>query len=942
MTLRILILEDNPIDAELMENELKEAGFAFTSKRVMTEDEFVQGLEEFSPDIILSDYDLPQYNGALALAEARKRCPNIPFILVTGAVSEDRAIEILTSGARDYVLKRRLNRLVPAVQRALTEAEEHRARQKAEEALRESHKTMEDQVRRRTAELQEEINQHKQTEDKLRKAHERAEWLARFPEQSPNPIVRVSIDGSILYCNPAASGMPGWACKVGQQLFGPLLSLFEQVLTNQRETGQDVALRGRFYFVSVVPYPEDGYVNIYGRDITERKRADEVLRRQAEFEVIISGLLARFASCTAAEVDNEIMSGLKEIGLFLGLESIFVILTSRESGTWSSVYNWIEPGFPSFVQKYQNVPIGTNPWSEKALLRMEAIQINSLDDLPPEAESERREWKREGLKSLLLVPLRGRGKLVTGSTGFRSYSRQIQWTREHIRSLRLFSDAVANVLERKRVEEELKRSEASLRDAQRLAKVGSWEWECGTGAVRWSDEMYVIHGVDPQTFSDIPGNYLNLVHPDDRKSVEESVLHSWEGSIPNSMKYRIVLPDGFVRKVHSQGEIVAVDEKGKPARMIGTVQDITEREQAEETIRALIDATHDFVCLFDAEGNVIVANKAFAYSFGKDVSELIGRHLTEIIPSKAGIRRWRYAQEAIGKGEVIRFDDERDGHYYNSIFYPILNSQGKTEKLAVFAQEITESKRIREELEKRTVQLEQANRELETFTYTASHDLQAPLRAINGFSEMILKDKGSDLDDETVRRLAVIQENTEKMQQLIEDLLNLSRIGRQALSLKVIDMDALVKDVWKELEAVYHEKPLVLKTQDLLPAFGDQALIRQVLVNLLSNAIKYSAPRKRIEVEVGSYRQNSGNVYYVKDHGVGFDMTFYDKLFGVFQRLHNASEFEGTGIGLAIAQRIVHLHGGQIWAEGQEGEGAIFYFMLPGESEKMGMKSSTD
>ena len=152
--LRILILEDNPVDAELVRFELEEAGFVSTVKVVMTEESFIRELQAFSPDLILSDYDLPRYNGALALAESRRRCPDIPFILVTGAVSEDRAIEILTQGAKDYVLKTRLQqRLGPAVRRALAEAEEHRARKQAEEELRESHKTLEERVKARTAEL---------------------------------------------------------------------------------------------------------------------------------------------------------------------------------------------------------------------------------------------------------------------------------------------------------------------------------------------------------------------------------------------------------------------------------------------------------------------------------------------------------------------------------------------------------------------------------------------------------------------------------------------------------------------------------------------------------------------------------------------------------------------------------------------------------------------
>lgn len=238
-----------------------------------------------------------------------------------------------------------------------------------------------------------------------------------------------------------------------------------------------------------------------------------------------------------------------------------------------------------------------------------------------------------------------------------------------------------------------------------------------------------------------------------------------------------------------------------------------------------------------------------------------------------------------------------------------------------------------QKLRELTRQLETANKELESFSYSVSHDLQAPLRAIKGFSQMVLKDTDHGTDAETRRKLGIIQESADKMQRLIEGLLSLSRVGRQGLRLGTIDMNALVKDVWKELETNCPGVPMVLKAGDLAPARGDHTLVRQILANLLSNAVKYSRYRKLIEVEVDGYREKGENVYFVKDRGAGFDMKYYDKLFGVFQRLHSASEFEGTGIGLSIAQRIVHMHGGKIWAEGEVDKGATFFFALPTRQE---------
>jgi signal transduction histidine kinase len=244
-------------------------------------------------------------------------------------------------------------------------------------------------------------------------------------------------------------------------------------------------------------------------------------------------------------------------------------------------------------------------------------------------------------------------------------------------------------------------------------------------------------------------------------------------------------------------------------------------------------------------------------------------------------------------------------------------------------QRLEERKRAEKELIKRTTQLEAANKELEAFSYSVSHDLRAPLRAIDGFSRVILEEYTGKLDDEGKRYLKIIRDNTQKMGQLIEDLLALSRLGRKQMDISEIDMAKLVKDVFDELKATAApERTIQLDIKTLPPAHGDQSMIRQVFVNLISNSIKFTRPKENAVIEVGGETKGSENIYYVKDNGVGFDMQYLNKLFGVFQRLHSAEEFEGTGVGLAIVQRIIHRHGGRVWAEGKVNEGATFYFTL--------------
>lgn len=261
----------------------------------------------------------------------------------------------------------------------------------------------------------------------------------------------------------------------------------------------------------------------------------------------------------------------------------------------------------------------------------------------------------------------------------------------------------------------------------------------------------------------------------------------------------------------------------------------------------------------------------------------------------------------------------------------------------VLVNDVTERKRaeaaikeLNADLEQRSRLLEQANRELEAFSYSVSHDLRAPLRAIDGFSRILVEDHAEQLDGEAVRVLDVIRANTQNMGKLIDDLLAFSRLGRKQIEKTVVDTNNLVRSVADEVETASGGTTPQFEFGRLNPAEADPALLRQVFVNLLSNAAKYSRKGDTPVIKVGSYTQNGEHVYYVRDNGVGFDMNYANKLFGVFQRLHSTEEFEGTGVGLAIVQRIIHRHGGRVWAEGKVNEGATFYFTLPKEHETNG------
>lgn len=235
------------------------------------------------------------------------------------------------------------------------------------------------------------------------------------------------------------------------------------------------------------------------------------------------------------------------------------------------------------------------------------------------------------------------------------------------------------------------------------------------------------------------------------------------------------------------------------------------------------------------------------------------------------------------------------------------------------------------ELEKVNEELRASYRDMESFSYSASHDLRSPLIVIGGFSQILLEDYGDKLDDNGRHLLKAVRENSAKMAQLIEDLLAFARVSTKELKKSTIDMKALAEETFEEIKAAYEDRRIELRVDNILPAYGDPPMVRQVFANLLSNAVKFTTQRADAIIEIGGSRDGHENVYFVKDNGAGFDMQYSGKLFGLFNRAHLHEEYKGTGVGLAIVKRTIEKHGGRVWAEGEPGSGATFYFSLPAE-----------
>ena len=627
--LRILHVEDSPKDSELVEATLQQEGIACDVLRVQTRSDFVSALEQSRFDLILGDYTMPGFDGLSALKIAQEKCPDVPFIFVSGTLGEDVAIEALKHGAIDYVLKDRLSRLVTCVRRALREVEEQGERKRAQEALRES------------------------------EARKKA-----MLEGALDCIIAIDHQGKVLEFNPAAEKTFGYS--LDQVMGKPLADLIipshlrerhKQGLKQYIATGEGPfigkAVEVTAMRVDGTEFPAELAITSIGqkwppmflghlRDITEHKRAEEKMRLQS----------AALESAANA-----------------------VVITDRDG-----IITWVNPAFTKLTGYSPEEAIGQNP---------------------------------------------------------------------------------------------------------RLLKSGTQD----------------------QPF------YENLWN-----TIRSGQV--WSGEIVNRRK------DGVL---YSEEQTITPvrDAQGDIIHFIAIKQNITKRKRAEEDIRTL-------------------------------------------------------------------------------------------------------NEELEQRVVERTAELEAANKELEAFSYSVSHDLRAPLRAIDGFSRILLEDYLLQMPPDAQRHLQVVCANTRQMGELIDDLLAFSRLSRQPLRKQPVVLGNLINQVLEDLRAGQQEKSLETTVGNLPDCEGDPALLKQVFVNLLSNAVKFTRKREAPRIEVGWHQREAECVYFVKDNGAGFDMRYADKLFGVFQRLHRAEEYEGTGVGLAIVQRVIHRHGGKVWAESGIDQGATFYFTLKG------------
>lgn len=903
--IQILCLEDVPADVVMLNHALREGGLRFRSKRVDTREEFERQLGEQCPDVILSDHGLPSFDGLAALAFAREKCPDVPFIFVTSALGEELTISAFEGGATDYVLKKDLSKLALVVQRALRQAAERTALKEKEQELSES-------------------------ETRYR----------RLIEFCPDAFF-VICDGKIAFGNRTAARLLG--VTNAEHLIGiPIKDIvhagsceaFNQRLDRLSENGTTFFWRkmersgdqGPNEPGAVFPYVEEKFVRRDGavvdvevaatpltfqsrqavqimvRNITERKRVEDALQKSEErYRQLVEHSPE---AVLVIQADQEIAFANPTAAKLLGAPGAEHLL-----GKKAEAFLRPEP-LERLFNRVRSLP------KDQPFTPFEEQQLHRRDGVAIDVEVSAAATVYQGHPAV---------ELICHDLGERKQSVAQLRRSEAMKTLILDTalDAIISVDHEGKIQE-WNPAARRIFGYDRAEAVGQLMDELIVPSAMWD------------IYQDGLTNYLMTGAGSLIGRPIELALRRKDGS-----EFRAEM--GISRLLEED-----------PPRCTAVIRDITARKQAEmslreseERLRLLVENVKDYaIYMLDTRGNVTTWNAGAEHTEGYRAEEIIGKPFSTFFSPEDVARNapQEFLKQAEHEGQAryegwrVRKDGSR--FWSHGTLTALYDETGKMRGFSKIAHDITQHKeaeakirQLNEQLEQRvrdrTAQLEAANQELEAFSYSISHDLRAPLRHISGYIEILQTEAGDKLDQQAREHLQTIAGSAKSLGELIDALLAFSRMGRAEMHRQRVSLAALVEEARRELRRDTEGRNIEWKIGKLAEMRGDPIMIKQVLINLISNALKYTRKCQQAKIHIATTGAQDETVFFIRDNGVGFDMKYADKLFGVFQRLHPASKFEGVGIGLANVRRIVHRHGGRTWAEGKVDGGATFYFSIP-------------
>ncbi len=502
----------------------------------------------------------------------------------------------------------------------------------------------------------------------------------------------------------------------------------------------------------------------------------------------------------------------------------------------------------------------------------------------------------------------------------------------------------------KQQEFQLLRKEKLLKEAHRMAQIATWEWVPEQDEMLWSDELYHLLGYRVGEVSANYDNFLSCIHPDDSSRSQSLIQTALHNQREIKMDFRVIRKDGSERHVQAWAEVLNSHQE-LPKRILFSCQDISQQiltlEQVQKERRLYHTLVSNLpnisVLFFDYHLNIHLAKGDPLYFLKHSLHELEGQNLGEILENQEAFPKKQDLLEVI-EGKVFNEEIQYEDSYYQVNLIPLRNGSSETSAGIAIYRNIDAYKNIQEKLQNKVEALVKSNKNLEQFAYVASHDLQEPLRKIRAFGDRLVmkyKDTLEATGQDYIRRM---QNAATRMQVLIDDLLRFSRVARNEQDFQEVSLSTIIQEVISDLETVIEEKNAQLILDDLPKIKADSLQIRQLFQNLISNALKFSKedqdPLIHISYQEITLDSEEANLHFpkkiceisVKDNGIGFDNKYAERIFHIFQRLHGRNQFQGTGVGLAICQKIVENHEGYIRAHGQPDQGATFTVGLPLES----------